>query len=268
MFERFILLPAASLELRHLTAAVGVHWRVWNDAELVMTPHIMRAQLEHNSRFQKGLWLLDNETGRKHLVALVNTARFDLKNINPRRLSVSPKEMVPTNYNTAALSTKEDGNALGCFIISRLWADGILEQFGPKHSGEIGRLLKGAPKLLIQAVKEAAEKDSGIQYLTAISTPTLIEEKMKILPGRPVTFGQVVNYLRNFSCPVLKRFHGRLGAELLKIIPRTPDHFGRPVSNKLSGGAAIALVIYPFRNGADLIKRRDKDAVSIRYLDS
>lgn len=242
---------------------MAVHSSRWKDAHLVIGPPIEQAQLAHNRRFQKGLYVEDCRSGRQTLVAVVNTARYDLRRINPSSLRVKKGERLPTSYLSAALSTRSDGNALGCFIITAASKDRLRSQFGA-DSGKAARLLNGASEQLIAAVKAEAEKDPKIKYLTALSTPVNIEKGLHPEPGCPASVEQVIQYLMHHRCTVLHDFHGRLGAELLKVIARPDGHAGRPLSGKLGGGGVIALMVYPFREGRGLIERRPHGLVSVR----
>lgn len=262
MGERFVLLKPRTLRLGDVRSAVEVHASMWNDPQLVANPAIVNAQVLHNQRFQKGLWVYDSASRKKQLVAAVNTARFRLGNINPASLRVEEGETIPTDYGKAALSVEKNGNALGCFIITRA-SDGFLERRFGGDADKVKRLLRGAAEKLVRAVKAEARK-AKIDYLTAVSTPVEIEKTFNLQPGTPATFDQAVDYVKTHDCPVLKRFHGRLGAEVLKLIAR-PDGFNaRPLSQRLGGGGVIALMLYPFGKGKLVLRKRPESLPSTR----
>ncbi|MBI2445569.1 hypothetical protein HYV43_04235 [Candidatus Micrarchaeota archaeon] len=256
--NRRFALKTGTLRWRDFFDALKVHRLMWPDSHLVMDWKILLKQMLFNRKFQKGLWVYDREKRTRTLVGLVSTARFqmDASKVDPTTLHVRPDETVPTDYREYAHSTR--GNALGCFIISNLSKKIVQDRFG-RHADQVNGLLRGAAKRLIRSVNKQAARTNEIDLITAVSTPAEIEKVMGITPGEPASVEQTARYVANHDCPVLVRFHGKNGAELLKVISPLDGFRGRPRSEKLKGGGVIGLMVYPFRKGADLIVRRPKD---------
>jgi len=257
--SRRFALKTGTLRFRDFFDALQVHRSLWPDSHLVIDWKILLKQMLLNRKFQKGLWVYDRKLRRRTLVGLVSTARFhaDSSKIDPFTLHIRPEEGIMTDYHQYAHSTR--GNALGCFIISNFQKAHLKQRFGEDAELVDPLIRSGGGKRLIKAVLKEAERTPDVDLITAVSTPTKIESIMGLEPGTPASVEQTAQYVDQYDCPVLVRFHGKNGAELLKVASPVEGHVGRPRSDKLKGGGVIALMVYPFRKGAELIARRPKD---------
>ncbi|GEM_PF-3334858 len=253
--DRRFALKTATLRWQDFFDALNVHRQMWQDPHLVMNWKILLKQMVFNRKFQKGLWVYDREKRKRTLVGVVSTARFQVNpdKIDPTTLRVLPEEGLLTDYHQFARSTR--GNALGCFIISNLDKDLIKDRFG-RHEKQVNTLMRGAAKRLIRSVRKQAARAPDVDLITAVSTPVQIESVLHLEPGEAASVEQTAQYVSEHNCPILVKFHGKNGAELIKVVSPLDGHKGRPQSEKLKGGGVIAWMVYPFRKGAELITRR------------
>ncbi len=252
------------LERRDVSEALAVHASRWKDPHLVVNSKILNRLIASPSThdLQKSIWVKDPQSGLFRLTGLVNVCRFSMDHIDPSSLRVKRGEDLPTDYYDFAHSIR--GKAAGCFIISSAHPSLLREGFEDRDTVErLIDLMGGRANRLVRAVKADAPRH-GLEWLTAVSTPALIEKKLKLPPNTEVTVEQVVHYAGHYDCPAMVTFHGGNGAELIKVIARPDGHNGRPLSENLGGGGAIAFMVYPYGKGEELIARRPEHLVSVR----